>query len=64
VVTHRVRIVNAMRNSLLRLAGSDPGNNPAKWASWLLERDGNAPQSAPSTAPAPATPRKGAVKPG
>jgi hypothetical protein len=48
-VTHRTRIVNAYRGALQRLAGADPGANPARWATWLLEREGNSPLVPPNT---------------
>lgn len=52
VVTHRTRIVGAYRSALQALAGADPGVNPARWATWLLEREDASP-----LAPATTTPR-------
>ncbi len=50
VITHQVRIVGALRGAIQKVAGADPGANPARWASWLLERSSSAP-----TGPAPTT---------
>ena len=35
VKTHRTEIVGAYRNAIRRIAGSDPGADPAGWSRWL-----------------------------
>ena len=35
VKTHRAEIVGAYRDAIRRIAGSDPGANPAGWSRWL-----------------------------
>lgn len=39
VVTYRTWIVGSWRKALQELAGSDPGNDPAKWAAWRASLD-------------------------
>jgi len=40
VIEERIRIVNAWRNALKRLAGSDPGPKTSDWATWLASVQG------------------------
>lgn len=54
----RVRIVRAYRGALKRIAGDDPGEDPASWAAWLRNRQ----EAAKS--PAPTTPGGAANEPG
>lgn len=35
VKTHRIEIVEAYRNAIRRIAGSDPGANPSGWSDWF-----------------------------
>lgn len=48
VVSQRVKIENAYRLALRRLAGADPGRDPATWRRWL---DTHAPEAAALLAP-------------
>jgi hypothetical protein len=50
IVTVRTTVVRAYRTSLQKLTNSDPGDNPAHWASWLAQRAGANP---PPTTGAP-----------
>jgi hypothetical protein len=38
VITQRVETEAAYRRALVRLTGSDPGGDPARWAAWLAQR--------------------------
>ena len=49
VVTQRVRIESAYRQALKRLAGSDPGRDPSKWAAWLAAQRSAAQRGAASS---------------
>jgi hypothetical protein len=57
----RIRIVNAWRGALRRLAGSDPGPRTSDWATWLAAvQDKLQPQGEVATPSTPdATPKKG-----
>ena len=35
VTIYRYEIVDAYREALRKIAGSDPGRDPKKWAAWL-----------------------------